>query len=47
MSYLREICFQYEDFIPFVVRNEEDAVYIAKNISEPIMPIFFVSCVNG
>jgi hypothetical protein len=33
--------FQYEDFIPFVVRNEEDAVYIAKNISEPIMPIFF------
>lgn len=30
-----------------VVRNEEDAVYIAKNLKEPILPIFFISCVSG
>ena len=30
-----------------IVRNEEDAVYFAKTIKEPILPIFFISNVTG
>ncbi len=44
---IRDSCFQYEDFIPLIVRNESDAVYFAKNIKECILPIFFISNVSG
>ena len=47
IKFIRDTCFQYEDFIPMVVRNEEDAVYLAKTINEPILPIFFISNVTG
>lgn len=30
-----------------VVRTAEDAVYLAKSIKEPIVPIFFISSVTG
>ncbi len=44
---IRDICFQYDDFIPIIVRNKEDAVYFAKSIKESILPIFFISNVSG
>ena len=30
-----------------MVRTPEDAVYLAKSIKEPIVPIFFISSVTG
>lgn len=47
VKYIRDICFQYDDFIPLIVRNKEDAVYFAKSIKEPILPIFYISNVTG
>lgn len=40
---MRDVCFEYDGFIPMVVRKESDAIYFAKNLKEGIVPIFFVS----
>lgn len=37
----------YEDFIPIVIRNVEDAVNLAKSIQDPILPIFLISNNKG